>query len=96
MNTQNIKFEKSCIDNLSEENPEALLLDGFEDAFIGISHRCSQPALATYSRIKCIEILMNRDKMTWEEAEEFFIFNVENAWFGPNTPIIFTNKEDIF
>ena len=32
-----------------ETDEETLLMDGFEDAFIGFSRRCGQPTLATYS-----------------------------------------------
>jgi len=84
----------ATIEELSEENPEALLLDGFEQAFIGISRRCSKPSLATYSRDKCIEILVNRDGMTWEAAEDFFSFNIEGAWVGENAPIILDNDDN--
>lgn len=71
---------------LADENPDALLLDGFEDAFIGVSRRCGQPSLATYDYDKCIEVLM-RD-MPYEDAVEFFEFNTAGAWVGPHTPII--------
>jgi hypothetical protein len=30
---------------------------------------------------------MNRDGMSWEEAQEFFDFNIKGAWVGPNTPV---------
>jgi hypothetical protein len=40
-----------------------------------------------YSRSKCIEVLITRDKMSKEEAEEFFDFNVEGAYMGEKTPI---------
>jgi hypothetical protein len=83
------------IDQLAEENPEALLLDGFEAAFIGVSRRCGQPTLATYDREKCIEILMGQG-MTPEEAEEYFSFNTEGAWVGPHTPVILDRQEMIF
>jgi len=75
---------------LGEENPEALLFDGFEDAFVGIARRCAQPALAVYDREKCLEILCKRDGMTYEEAEECFGFNTEGAWLGPHTPLVLT------
>ena len=35
-----------------ETDEETLLMDGFEDAFIGFSRRCGQPTLATYSFLK--------------------------------------------
>lgn len=68
-----------------------LLADGFEGAFIGISSRgFNGPPCAVYDRNKCIGILMLRDGMTFEEAEEFFDFNVGGAWLGYQTPIYLT------
>jgi|LakMenEpi03Aug12_release.lakeMendotaPanAssembly.Ray.scaffolds.fasta_scaffold1428987_1 hypothetical protein len=62
---------------------EILLAEQFEEAFIGIAYQFDK-AIAVFDRAKCIEILM-RD-MTHEEAEEYFQFNVEGAYVGPNTP----------
>lgn len=76
------------IQDLAEENPEALLLDGFEAAFVGVARRCGQPSLAVYDAELCIRVLMQRDGMTEDEAVEFFDFNTAGAWVGPNTPII--------
>jgi len=76
-----------AIDTLAEENPEALFADGFEDALVGVCRRFGQPTLAAYDRVKCIAILMRRDGMSEEEAEEFFDFNVIGAWAGESTPV---------
>jgi len=72
---------------LSEECPEALLADGFEDAFVGISRRCGQPTLAVYDYKLGVELLMQREGMTTEEAEEWMEFNVVGAWAGEHTPM---------
>jgi hypothetical protein len=61
---------------------EFLSADGFEDAIIGISGE-----KIVYSITKCIDILMTRDGMNYEEAEEYFVFNVEGAYVGEKTPI---------
>ena len=68
-------------------NEEALLADGFEDAFVGLARRCGQPTLAAYSVPKALRVLMDRDGMSEEDAVEFFEFNVVGAWAGPHTPI---------
>ena len=73
-------------DRLAEANPEALLADGFESAYIGICRRFNT-ALAAYDYDKCINVLMNRDGMSSEEAEEFFEFNTLGAWVGEGTPV---------
>jgi len=64
---------------------EILLADGFEDAFIGIS-RTFNTHTALYDYDKCVGILMKRDKMEWEEAEEYMHYNVLGAYVGENTP----------
>ena len=72
---------------LAENNPEALMADGFEAALIGTCQQFSRGTLALYDRAKCIQILVDRDGMTEEEAEEFFEFNVQGAWMGDGTPV---------
>ena len=58
------------------------IADGFDEAVIGVESRSMR---LIYSRSKCIEILM-RD-MSREEAEEYFDFNVCDAYVGEKTPI---------
>jgi len=79
---------------LAEENPDALWPDGFDGAFIGLAHRCGQPTLAAFSMRKCVEVLMKRDGMEYEEALEFLSFNTFDAWVGPGTPIWINDTED--
>jgi hypothetical protein len=74
---------------LAEINPDALLADGYEDALIGTATQFNA-TVALYDRDICIRILMERDGMSQEEAEDFFTFNVIGAWVGPMTPIFVT------
>lgn len=71
-------------------DPEMLFADGLEDAIIGVVERCSQPPLVVYDIPRCIEILMERDGMSHEDAEEFFSFNTLGAWVGEYTPVYMT------
>ena len=75
---------------VSEANSDALFADGFEDALIGYVQVFSHGPVALYDREKCIRILMRRDSMTREVAEEFFCLNVQGAWVGENTPAFAT------
>lgn len=77
------KIKKILEENLSEEET-VLLADGFENAFVGIGRQFGKP-MAVYDRKKCIKILM--EDMSYEEAEEYFGFNVEGAWVGEQTPV---------
>jgi len=74
------------LEALGEENPDALLADGFEEAFIGICRRFSLPPLAAYSVEKCLEIIM-KNGASHEEAVEHFDFNVIGSWVGEGTPV---------
>ena len=65
---------------------EALYADGFEDAIIGVGRQFNTE-IVIYDEDKCLEILVLRDQMTPEEAEEFFEFNVVGAYVGDHTPI---------
>jgi hypothetical protein len=77
---------------VSDYNPEALLADGFEAAIIGVAERCSKPALVVYDAERCIQILVERDGMTEEEAAECFSFNTLGAWAGEQTPLFLWRK----
>jgi hypothetical protein len=79
---------KEISDMFEDMGESALLMDGFESAFIGHSQRINEPVLAVYSRAKMVEVLMSRDGMTDDEAEEFIEYNCVGAWVGEQTPII--------
>lgn len=67
-----------------------LLADGFEEALIGIALQFNT-SIAVYDRDKCIEILAR--EMSYEEAVEYFEFNVQGAYAGPNTPAFLSMNE---
>jgi hypothetical protein len=46
-----------------------------------------------YDEDKVIEILMERDGMTYEEAVEYFEFNIAGAWVGESTPFFMQRME---
>ena len=65
------------------------IYDDLEDAFVGFAQRCGQPRLAVYDRHICVAILVDQHGMDIEEAMEYFEFNVDGAWLGDDTPLIF-------
>ena len=73
----------------------ALYADGFEKALIGVGYQFNTE-LAVYDWEKCVEILIERDQMTYEDAVEFMDFNVTGAWVGKSTPVfvVKTNDQD--
>ena len=75
------------LEQIAEENPQAIVLDGLDSAIIGICRRFGAEPLLAYSREKCIEVFRKRDGMTHEDAEEWMEFNVESLWAGDGTPV---------
>ena len=67
---------------------------GFDDAVIGSVRRFNEE-FALLDESKCIEILMERDGMTEEEAVEYFEFNIIGAWMGEETPCFLSPNDSI-
>lgn len=89
---------REVLDRWADEQEVAVLLaDGLDEALLGLVQQKGAQAeyVACYDRKKVIEILMKRDGMTEEEAEEFFGFNIGDAYVGPGTPCFLTRVEDL-
>jgi hypothetical protein len=77
-----LKIYKDLVDNTEEP----LQADGLEAALIGTGRQFTQE-LMVYSVSKVLEILMTRDGMSYEEAREFYDFNIVGAYVGQGTPV---------
>ena len=70
-------------ESIEANNPDAMLVDGHDDALAG----WSTDGRAIYFIDAIIGTLMQRDEMSYEEAYEFFDFNIAGAYVGEYTPI---------
>jgi len=62
---------------------------GFDEAIMGISrhwHGNRRVESVAYDYNKCVEILMERDKMDWEGAPEV-MDSLMSAYVGEHTPV---------
>lgn len=78
------------LENIFEMYPdeEFLKADGLDEAVLGAAElKQVGVVVLVYSRSAAIKILIDRDGMTEEEAEEYFDFNVVGAYVGNKTPI---------
>ena len=88
-----INVKQYLDENYPEE--ELLIIDGFDEAFVGVGYQFHK-AVTCYDKDKIIELLI-RDDMTFEEALEYFEFNIVRgiAYLGEQAPIIIDSvKED--
>jgi len=74
------------LESIVEAYNDELILkaDGFDKAVIGID---SKSMRLIYSVKLCIQILMEDEEMTEEDAMEHFSYNVEGGYVGEQTPI---------
>ena len=70
-------------EKIASINEDALFADGFDSCLIGYDSlgRCA------YSADMIVQTLMERDDMSYEDALEFYGFNIEGAYVGEFTPI---------
>lgn len=78
------------LEDMGSINAEALYPTDLKDAIIGMVERYGTSPLILLDRNKCLNIFIERDGMTPDEAEEFFEFNVIGAWMGEGTPCFAT------
>ena len=73
--------------HLADMEESALTADGFDNAILGIVNDFNSKPRVAYSVAECINILMERDGMTYLDAMEHFSYNVEGAYMGEQTPV---------
>ena len=74
--------------DIDEYAEGAVLLDGLEDAIIGIVEDFGSPGRKMlYSKQGILNILQERDLMTMGEAEEFYDYNILGLHAGEQNPI---------
>ena len=71
---------KAILDSFPDEN--FLKADGLDEAIIGVDDKSMR---LIYSKSKCIEILAK--DMGYEDAVDFYYFNVHGSYMGEQTPI---------
>jgi len=72
------------IDEMAEG---AIKLDGLDDAILGIVEEFGNGPRILYSKNKILNILSERDGMTWSEAEEFYDYNILGLYASEQNPV---------
>jgi hypothetical protein len=75
-------------ERISEDYPDLLVMepDYLDEAIVGVVRRIGLEAVC-YNTDKVIELLMEHDKMSYEDALEYFEYNMIGAWVGEHTPV---------
>jgi hypothetical protein len=70
----------------------AVLLDGLDDAIIGVVEEFGNGPRVLYSKQKILTILCERDEMTIDEAAEFYDYNILGLYAGEQNPIFLISE----
>jgi len=65
----------------------AVILDGLNEAIIGIVEEFGNGPRILYSKPKILNILCERDSMTQSEAEEFYDYNILGLYAGEQNAV---------
>ena len=65
----------------------AIILDGFNDAIVGITEEFGGIKRLLYSKYKILEILQENNPMTQSEAEEYYDYNILGLYANNQNPI---------
>ena len=74
------------VDLIAKLDPNILIAVGFDDCVIGLTFR-DEELVALYSADAVIDKLAK--DMPYEDAVEYFEFNIGGAYMGKKTPVFF-------
>lgn len=94
MDTHGVNKTKRKTGGKEGQMSELIKIDGFDAAIIGVASRIGSADFLVYSREKCIEILMADDDMNYDDADEYFDFNIADAYVGEATPAFIEKYEE--
>lgn len=72
---------------------EPITYDGFDNAMLGYAIRCGHEPVAIYDINIMVQIMVQRDEMTQEEALDHLEYNYLGGWLGDSTPWIIISKD---
>jgi hypothetical protein len=89
-----MNIRDQILEDYGEDAETMLFADGFDDAIVGVGNVFGGKLCAIYDTDLVLKQCM-KDGMKYDEALEFFDFNIAGAYVGEQTPIFIhmINKE---
>ena len=73
-------------DLYGDDEPNILFAEGFDEAIAGVVWD-GERTRVVYDTELILELLMGRSEMSYEEAVEYFDFNIAGSYMGAYTPL---------
>ena len=84
--------DKDVYRDLSQVNEHALVCREYDSAYLGYTVGAGGSSRAVYDYDLCVDALVENEKLSPEEAEEYFNFNTLFAYVGVNTPLFIVTR----
>ena len=81
-----MNIRDQILEDYGEDAETMLFADGFDDAIVGVGSVFGGKLCAIYDTDLIVKQCM-KDGMKYDEALEFFDFNIAGAYVGDQTPI---------
>jgi len=81
-----MNIRDQILEDYGEDAETMLFADGFDDAIVGVGNVFGGKLCAIYDTDLVLKQCM-KDGMKYDEALEFFDFNIAGAYVGEQTPI---------
>jgi len=79
------------LDDVHEMAEGAIILDGLDNAIIGITEEFGMEPRILYSVNKILDILSNDGMTNREESLEYYYYNIVGGHFGERNPIFLSD-----
>lgn len=66
------------------------MLEGFDEAIVGVVEVYGRAPVVCYDRERCLEIIQENCGGDRQEAEEHFDFNIIGGYLGEHSPVFLT------
>ena len=83
---KNTELENRITDLTKPAQP-MVLPNNFGKAFMGYVECFGGNLLAVYCKDTILSVLQKKDKMSYEDAMEYFNYNIAGSWVGNGTPL---------
>ena len=81
-----MNIRDQILEDFGEEAETMLFADGFDDAILGVGNTFGGKLYAIYDTDLVLKSCM-KDGMEYDEALEYFDFNIAGSYVGEQTPI---------
>ena len=85
---------KRVLNQLSDLNPEAVLLENMNSALIGVGYIADADPVAVYSKARIYNKLLS-DGLSPEDADDYYTGKFVSVRAGDHTPVILDDTQEV-